>query len=121
LFLDDFDGEIVTNFQKEIIEIIKKRPAFNSNHFIFTFAENGFPQLTAFVKNDYCIIYYLDKNITLVSKGNNKGLETFYENKNGATLELAKENIISVEYLKECVLEYFATNECPKCIEWRKI
>lgn len=66
-------------------------------------------------------MYYLDKNRSFVSKGNNTGVETFYENKSGATVELARENILSVECLEKCVVEYFATNECPKCIEWDEL
>jgi hypothetical protein len=124
MFVDDFDGEIIVNSEYELIKILKKRPAFDSNYYIFTFSENGFPQLASFVKNKYCIIYYLENGKTLISKDNNNkdnGIETFYENKNGSKIELAKENIINIEKMEEIILEYYKTKECPKCITWDKL
>ena len=121
MYINDFDGETIVNTEIEIIEILNKRPAFNSNYYIFTFNEDGFPQLTAFVKNNYCIIYYLNKDETFVSKNNNtenNGTEIFYEDIKGSEIELAKENIIEISKLKECVFEYFTTAERPKLIEW---
>ena len=121
MYINDFDGETIVNTEIEIIEILNKRPVFNSNYYIFTFNEGGFPQLTAFVKNKYCIIYYLNKDETFVSKNNNtenNGTEIFYENIKGSEIELAKENIIEISKLKECVFEYFTTAERPKLIEW---
>jgi hypothetical protein len=122
MFVDDFDGETIINSQEELIEIIKKRPALDSNHFIFTFAEDGFPQLAAFVRNDDCVLYYLDKGGSFASAGKNKtGAEIFYENKTGAEVELARGMIVPAERLTYCAAEYFATRERPQCIEWMSL
>jgi hypothetical protein len=122
MYVNDFDGEKIINSEYELIEILKKRPNFNSNYYIFTFNENGFPQLTTFVKNNYCVIYYLDEKEIIISKNNKEnGVEIFYENKNGSEIELAKENIMDTKILNEIVLEYFKTKKCPKNINWEKL
>lgn len=57
---NDFNGERVINIESQVVEFIRNRPAFNSNQFIFTFEESGIPQLCAFVRDDYCVLYFFD-------------------------------------------------------------
>jgi hypothetical protein len=121
MYVDDFDGEAIVNSEMEIIAILNKRPTFNSNHYVFTFAEDGFPQLTSFVKDNYCVIYYLTKDEAFVSNNDNRKnneTEIFYENIKDSEMELSKDNIVEIDKLKECVWEYFKTAECPKLIKW---
>jgi hypothetical protein len=120
MYAGDFDGEALVHSEMDIIALLHKRPAFNSNYYVFTFTEDGFPQLTSFVKDTYCVIYYLNKDEAFVSKNNtkNKGTELFYENIKGSEIELSKDTIVEINKLEECVLEYFRTAECPTVIKW---
>jgi hypothetical protein len=67
------------------------------------------------------VIYYLTKDEAFVSNNDsrkNSGTEIFYENIKGSEIELSKDNIVEIDKLKECVLEYFRTAEWPKLIKW---
>jgi len=124
MFADDFNREIVLSSQVELLEFIKERPAFNANHFGFTFSENGFPQLTIFVKDDYCVFYFLGEGESYVSLNNNTtewGVEIFYENEKGTQVELAKECVLNAETMIEVAIQFFVTRSRPICIEWMEL
>ncbi len=43
---------------------------------------------------------------------------TFYENINGAKVELAREMVVSTRYLVEASAEFYKTRSRPTCISW---
>ncbi|MFC2466730.1 MAG: hypothetical protein ACFNUV_02585, partial [Capnocytophaga endodontalis] len=63
-------------------ELLLKRYTHNANYFILTFQDEGFPQLTAFVKANEAVLYYLDTTESFISESTTKTDTTaiFYEN-----------------------------------------
>ena len=124
MIVNDFDTEVILETEKDLLIFLNKRPAYNSNHFILTFNENGFPQLSIFVKDNYCVIYFLEENgDAFVSCGESKKSDTeiFYENKFGSEIFLAEENIISLLSMTESAKQFLNTKNRPCCIEWTNL
>ena len=122
MIANDFENEVIIDTEEDLLTFLNKRPEYNSNHFILTFSENGFPQLSMFVKDDYSVIYFLGEKSgeTFVSCGNSEKCDTeiFYENKLGSSVTLASENIVSPELMIEAAKQFFRTKERPLCVEW---
>ena len=53
MYLNDFKQEYLINSLNELNNILTKRFFEDSNHFILTFEDYGFPQLSCFVKKKY--------------------------------------------------------------------
>jgi hypothetical protein len=126
MYANDFNGEIVINTESQVVEFIRNRPAFNANQFIFTFEESGVPQLCAFVRDDYCVLYFLDSEQkgTFASYGDDNirnETVTFYENVHGAEVVLASTMVITVKQMTEACTEFFKTKTRPTCIKWMEL
>ena len=67
MYLNDFKREYTINSLEELNEILLKRYTHNANYFILTFQDEGFPQLTAFVKANEAVLYYLDTTESFIS------------------------------------------------------
>ena len=110
MIANDFVNEVIINTEEDLLNFLNKRPAHNSNHFILTFNENGFPELSMFVKDDDSVIYFLgEKNgEAFVSCGNSEkcGTEIFYENTLGSSVTLASENIVSSKLMIETAKQF---------------
>ena len=122
MIANDFEDEVIIDTEEDLLNFLNKRPAYNSNHFILTFNENGFPQLSMFVKDDYSILYFLGEKSgeAFVSCRNSEkcGTEIFYENTFGSSVTLASENIVSLELMIETAKQFLRTKEQPLCVEW---
>jgi len=126
MYANDFNGEIVINTESQVVEFIRNRPAFNANQFIFTFEESGIPQLCAFVRDDYCVLYFLDSEQkgTFASYGDGNIMDetiTFYENVHGAEVVLASTMVIKVKQMTDACTEFFKTKTRPTCIKWMEL
>ncbi|MBE9917805.1 hypothetical protein G8C92_27775 [Paenibacillus donghaensis] len=126
MYANDFNGEIVVDTESQVVEFIRNRPAFNSNQFIFTFEESGIPQLCAFVRDDYCVLYFLDSGQkgTFASYGDDNIRDetiTFYENVHGAEVVLASTMVITVKQMTDACTEFFKTKTRPTCIKWMEL
>ncbi|EAC9077504.1 immunity protein [Listeria monocytogenes] len=126
MYLNNFDGEIIINSEEELMISLEKRPAFNANNFILTFEKTGFPQLVFFVRDDKCVAYFLEgeNSSSFTSKSNsNAGPENlvFYENVNGAEIELFSGSIISIQVMLDAAKQFFSTQIKPSCISWMEI
>jgi len=123
MYANDFNGEIVVKTELQLAEFIRNRPAFNANQFIFTFEESGNSQLCAFVRDDYCVLYFLDseQKVTFASHGDGKirdETSTFYENVHGAEVVLASIMVITVKQMNDACTEFFKTRTRPTCMKW---
>lgn len=126
MYANDFNGEIVINTELQVVEFIRNRPAFNANQFIFTFEESGVPQLCAFVRDDYCVLYFLDSEQkgTFASYGDDNIRDetvTFYENVHGAEVVLASTMVIRVKQMTDACIEFFKTKTRPTSIKWMEL
>ncbi|MFB8374565.1 Imm1 family immunity protein [Paenibacillus taichungensis] len=126
MYANDFNGEIVINTESQVVEFIRNRPAFNANQFIFTFEESGIPQLCAFVRDDYCVLYFLDSEQkgTFASYGDDNIRDetvTFYENVHGAEVVLASTMVITVKQMTDACTEFFKMKTRPTCIKWMEL
>ncbi|WP_300673177.1 hypothetical protein [Soonwooa sp.] len=125
MYASDFNGEKVIKQKDELIKFLDNRPALNSNYFIFTFSETGFPQLAIFVKNNYGVVYYLDNNQTFISSNpepiNVGETEIFYENSKGALVKLPQKSILSQNEIEATVLAFYETKYRPLLINWQEI
>lgn len=122
MYLADFNREVIVSSKEELFNCLDKRPAFNSNQFILTFNDSGFPQLSVFVKNDWYVIYYLgEEGKSFVSVGKEKvdgNLVTFYENIHGAEIAISSECVIGIDRLKVVVEDFFLKQERSANIGW---
>jgi hypothetical protein len=126
MFATDFDkeGGVFLTSQAELLEFIKKRPAFNANHFMFGFNESDLPVLAAHVKDDCCIIHFLSEDENYISVNDDEtmdGVEVFYENKAGSKIEMTKDCVVPVEKWTEAAVEFFVAGTRPMYIQWMKL
>jgi hypothetical protein len=123
MYVDDFIGEIIVSSQNELVECLGRRPKFNSNYFILTFEESGFPQLSIFIKDDKCVIYFLDIGKSFLSLNNRleEGTTMFYENIGGAEVELPNKSVISICKMQDVSIEFFKQQQRPMSIDWLEI
>ncbi|WP_250441260.1 hypothetical protein [Caballeronia sp. AZ1_KS37] len=118
MYATDFDGEVLISDEEALDKFIAKRPAFNANSFSFTFAEEGFPQLNIFVRDERCVIYYMAVDGNYVSKGMGEGVEKFYDNKLGEEVPLSGNCVVNDEMLAAASRAFFKTRVRPNCVEW---
>ena len=122
MYLDDFSQEYLVNSLEELEILLRKRFLEEVNFFILTFKENGFPQLSAFVKRNKCVIYYLDKEVQYISKGDTEeGIEVFVEDIHGTEVFLSKNKVLPIDKFYKVAQSFFETQERPNSIEWEKI
>ena len=122
MYLDDFSQEYLVNSLEELEILLRKRFLEEVNFFILTFKENGFPQLSAFVKRNKCVIYYLDKEVQYISKGDTEeGIEVFVEDIHGTEIFLSKNKVLPIDKFYKVAQSFFKTQKRPNFIEWEKI
>ena len=122
MYLDDFSQEYLVDSLEELEILLRKRFLEEVNFFILTFKENGFPQLSAFVKRNKCVIYYLDKEVQYISKGDTEeGIEVFVEDIHGTEVFLSKNKVLPIDKFYKVAQSFFETKERPNSIEWEKI
>ena len=122
MYLDDFSQEYLVDSLDELEILLRKRFLEEVNFFILTFKENGFPQLSAFVKRNKCVIYYLDKEVQYISKGDTEeGIEVFVEDIHGMEVFLSKNKVLPIDKFYKVAQSFFETQERPNSIEWEKI
>lgn len=121
MYLYSFRGEQIVNDKSQLFSVFTERSKENANVFILTFEESGFPQLSVFIRNNFCVIYYLDdKGNSYVSynRENRKhGSYPFYEN-DESMIELAYESILDVRILNNIASVFYDTKKRPMCIDW---
>lgn len=122
MYLDDFSQEYLVDSLEELEILLRKRFLEEVNFFILTFKENGFPQLSAFVKRNKCVIYYLDKEVQYISKGDTEeGIEVFVEDIHGTEVFLSKNKVLPIDKFYKVAQSFFKTQKRPNSIEWEKI
>ena len=122
MYLDDFSQEYLVDSLEELEILLRKRFLEEVNFFILTFKENGFPQLSAFVKRNKCVIYYLDKEVKYISKGDTEeDIEVFVEDIHGTEVFLSKNKVLPIDKFYKVAQSFFETQERPNSIEWEKI
>ena len=122
MYLDDFSQEYLMDSLDELEVLLRKRFLEEVNFFILTFKENGFPQLSAFVKENKCVIYYLDEEEQYISKGGTEeGIEVFVEDIHGTEVFLSKNKVLPIDKFYKVVQSFFETQERHNSIEWEKI
>lgn len=122
MYLNDFSQEYLVDSLEELEILLKKRFLEEVNFFILTFKENGFPQLSAFVKENKCVIYYLEEEVQYISKGDmEKGIEVFVQDIHGTELFLSKDKVMTIDKFYKAAESFFETQAKPNFIEWEKI
>ena len=122
MYLNDFNQEYFVVSLEELEILLRKRFLEGVNFFILTFKENGFPQLSAFVKENKCVIYYLDEEEQYISKGDTEeGIEVFVEDIHGTEVFLSKDKVLTIDKFYKVAQSFFETQERPNSIEWEKI
>lgn len=122
MYLDDFSQEYLVNSLDELEVLLRKRFLEEVNFFILTFKENGFPQLSAFVRGNKCVIYYLDEEEQYISKGGaGEGIEVFVEDIHGTEVFLSKDKVLTIDEFYRIAQSFFETQARPDFIEWEKI
>ena len=122
MYLNDFSQEYLVDSLEELEILLKKRFLEEVNFFILTFKENGFAQLSAFVKRNKCVIYYLDKEVQYISKGGTEeGIEVFVEDIHGTEVFLSKDKVLTIDKFYKVAQFFFETETRPDFIEWEKI
>ena len=122
MYLDDFSQEYLVDSLEELEILLRKRFLEEVNFFILTFKEKGFPQLSAFVKENKCVIYYLDEEEQYISKGGTEeGIEVFVEDIHGTEVFLSKDKVLTIDKFYKVAQFFFETQTRPDFIEWEKI
>ena len=122
MYLDDFSQEYLVDSLEELEILLRKRFLEEVNFFILTFKENGFPQLSAFVKRNKCVIYYLDKEVQYISKGDTEeGIEVFVEDIHGTEVFLRRNKVLPIDKFYRVAQSLCETQERPNSIEGEKI
>ena len=122
MYLDDFSQEYLVDSLDELEVLLRKRFLEEVNFFILTFKENGFPQLSVFVKENKCVIYYLDEEEQYISKGGTEeGIEVFVEDIHGTEVFLSKDKVLTIDKFYKVAQSFFKTQKKPNFIEWEKI
>ena len=121
MYLNDFSQEYLVDSLEELEILLKKRFLEEVNFFILTFKENGFPQLSAFVRGNKCVIYYLEE-VQYISKGKaNEGIEVFVQDIHGTEIFLSKDKVLTIDEFYRIAQSFFETEVKPDFIEWEKI
>ena len=122
MYLNDFSQEYLVDSLDELEILLKKRFLEEVNFFILTFKENGFPQLSAFVRGNKCVIYYLEEEVQYISKGKaSEGIEVFVQDIYGTEVFLSKDKVMTIDEFYRIAQSFFETQVKPNFIEWEKI
>jgi len=122
MYLNDFSQEYLVDSLDELEILLKKRFLEEVNFFILTFKENGFPQLSAFVRENKCVIYYLEEEVQYISKGKaSEGIEVFVQDIYGTEVFLSKDKVMTIDEFYRIAQSFFETQVKPNFIEWEKI
>lgn len=122
MYLNDFSQEYLVDSLDELEILLKKRFLEGVNFFILTFKENGFPQLSAFVRGNKCVIYYLEEEVQYISKGKaSEGIEVFVEDIHGTEVFLSKDKVLTIDKFYKVAQSFFEIQARPDFIEWEKI
>ena len=122
MYLNDFSQEYLVDSLDELEILLKKRFLEEVNFFILTFKENGFPQLSAFVRGNKCVIYYLEEEVQYISKGKaSEGIEVFVEDIYVTEVFLSKNKVLTIDEFYRIAQSFFETQVRPDFIEWEKI
>ena len=122
MYLDDFSQEYLVDSLDELEVLLRKRFLEEVNFFILTFKENGFPQLSAFVRGNKCVIYYLEEEVQYISKGKaSEGIEVFVEDIYVTEVFLSKNKVLTIDEFYRIAQSFFETQVRPDFIEWEKI
>ena len=122
MYLNDFSEEYLVDSLDELEILLKKRFLEEVNFFILTFKENGFPKLSAFVRRNKCVIYYLEEEVQYISKGKaSEGIEVFVEDIHGTEIFLSKDKVLTIDEFYRIAQSFFETQVKPDFIEWEKI
>ena len=125
MYLNDFKQEYLINSLNELNNILTKRFFEDSNHFILTFEDYGFPHLSCFVKKSMSVMYYLDMQKSFISKNNNiysEENEVFYEDEGlEYKVFLPKSSIIPINKFYESAQYFFKTCNKPINIDWLEL
>ncbi|WP_314967654.1 immunity protein [Capnocytophaga gingivalis] len=122
MYLNDFSQEYLVDSLDELEVLLRKRFLDEVNFFILTFKENGFPQLSAFVRGNKCVIYYLEEEVQYISKGKaSEGIEVFVEDIYGTEVFLSKNKVLTIDEFYRIAQSFFETQVRPDFIEWEKI
>ena len=122
MYLNDFSQEYLVDSLEWIRNITKKRFLEDVNFFILTFKENGFPQLSAFVRGNKCVIYYLEEEVQYISKGKaSEGIEVFVEDIYVTEVFLSKNKVLTIDEFYRIAQSFFETQVRTDFIEWEKI
>nr|WP_314603996.1 hypothetical protein [uncultured Capnocytophaga sp.] len=80
------------------------------------------PQLSAFVRGNKCVIYYLDEEEQYISKGaTEEGIEVFAQDIYGTEVFLSKDKVQTIDKFYKVAQSFFETQTKPDFIEWEKI
>ena len=122
MYLNDFSQEYLVDSLDELEVLLRKRFLEEVNFFILTFKENGFPQLSAFVKENKCVIYYLEEEVQYISKGKaSEGIEVFVQDIYKTEVFLSKDKVMTIDEFYRIAQSFFETQIKPDFIEWEKI
>ena len=122
MYLNGFSQEYLVDSLDELEILLKKRFLEDVNFFILTFKENGFPQLSAFVRGNKCVIYYLEEEVQYISKGKaSEGIEVFVQDIYGTEVFLSKDKVMTIDEFYRIAQSFFETQVKPDFIEWEKI
>lgn len=122
MYLNDFSQEYLVDSLDELEILLKNVFLEDVNFFILTFKENGFPQLSAFVRRNKCVIYYLEEEVQYISKGKaSEGIEVFVEDIYGTEVFLSKNKVLTIDEFYRIAQSFFETQVRPDFIEWEKI
>ena len=125
MYLNDFKQEYLINSLNELNNILTKRFFEDSNHFILTFEDYGFPQLSCFVKKSMSVMYYLEMQKSFISKNNNiysEENEVFYEDEGlEHKVFITKSSIIPINKFYESAQYFFKTCSKPMNIDWLEL
>uniref|UniRef100_UPI002356A4DB immunity protein n=1 Tax=Capnocytophaga gingivalis TaxID=1017 RepID=UPI002356A4DB len=117
MYLDDFSQEYLVDSLDELEVLLRKRFLEEVNFFILTFKENGFPQLSAFVRGNKCVIYYLEEEVQYISKGKaSEGIEVFVEDIHGTEIFLSEDKVLTIDEFYRIAQSFFETQARPDFI-----
>ncbi len=127
MLVEHFNGKRECLDIKELIETLKERTDKNVNEFIISLDEE-FPYIIMAVNNDLaCLSYFYEENDCGYSSFNNQpfldedGITIFYTNTDSEEIEVENCMVIKIEDGIAAIIEFFETNQLPKCIDWEKL
>jgi hypothetical protein len=125
MYVYNFKGEFVVSTKRELLSILNERSDSNANHFILTFNDSGFPQLSIFAKNDFCVIYFLGEDgesyVSFSKENKSNDTHIFYEDENDTEIEIACECVINIDKMLDVAAVFFDNQNRSDLIEWMEL